>query len=160
MYLAIRERISYTPSVEHIVDWMMLKMLPFCSKNSGPIFWLCHDHTKKDTRLSPGTHVRIPEKPGNEVKYVVCIPVWVMYRSGRGILHNNVQQWIYYCWHVITYRIVVVISWSLKFYNQLYWPARVTQSDQYIPQRERKKNGRQGRFHVSCTVVALTWAVW
>ena len=44
-YLIIRGWISYTMNLEHIVSWITSKMLPFC-------YWLCHGHTREDTRLS------------------------------------------------------------------------------------------------------------
>ena len=53
-YLVIGVWISYTPSVEREVCWITHKMLPFCSDLK--LFWLHHDHVRKDTRLSTRVH--------------------------------------------------------------------------------------------------------
>ena len=58
MYLATGGQISYTLSVERIVDWTTHKMLPFCS---GPTSITSCSH-RKDTRLSRHIHICIPEQ--------------------------------------------------------------------------------------------------
>ena len=68
MYLAIGGRISYTPSVEHIVGWTMHKTLPFCPKTLD-LFWLHHAHMRKGTYQGLPTYTYLHSeagKPGKE----------------------------------------------------------------------------------------------
>ena len=157
MYLAIGERISYTPSIEHIVDWMMLKTLAFCSKTLL-LFRLRHDHVIKKPG-SPRVRMLVFWRSLGtwlNVLYVYQFELCTDLKEGYyTIMYNNASTTV----DITTlFSSIVVISWDLKFHNQLYWPARVLQSDQLCHMLE--KNGRQRRFHVSCTVAALTWAVW
>ena len=47
MSLTIKGWLSYTPIVECIVGWTMRKTLPFCLKNSGPIWITSCSHEKR-----------------------------------------------------------------------------------------------------------------
>ena len=63
-------------------------MLPFCSKNSGPILITPWSHEKRYQALAACTHVRVPEKPGNEAKLSRCQSYLGMYQY---ILHINIS---------------------------------------------------------------------
>ena len=63
MYLASGKRMSYTPSIVHVVSWTICKMQPVSSAN------VCHfpitsSHVRKDTKLSPLFHPASNRKLG------------------------------------------------------------------------------------------------
>ena len=75
-----RGRISYTPNVEHKVGWIMHKMLPFCSKKSGPILIMSWSHEKRYQPLHACTF-RVLESLGTRLIYPLSCstslrPLW------------------------------------------------------------------------------------
>ena len=48
MYVASKGQLLYIPSIECVVSWTIHKTYPVVLN----IFWLCHAHVRKDTRLS------------------------------------------------------------------------------------------------------------
>jgi len=61
-YLASEERVSYTPSIERIVEWTVCKTLPFCSKKFWPLSITSCSREKRSQALPtnflsrPGEH--------------------------------------------------------------------------------------------------------
>jgi len=70
MYLAIREQISYTLSIECIIGGKACKILPFCFRNSAPVLITSCSHEKRYQALPTYTYLRSGVgMPGNETTY-------------------------------------------------------------------------------------------